>query len=91
MRYTAGWRTLAERLPSEIRFPMNGCMIGSHLGLCLGNLELIDAQLTTKKELNHPAVGSLLADLCRIWWHSLQSVIRLVSASSPRPLRRRRW
>jgi hypothetical protein len=53
--------------------------------------ELIDAKLTTKKELNHPAVGSQLANLCRIWWHSLQSVIKLVSASSPKALRRLMW
>jgi hypothetical protein len=42
---------------------------------------------------NHP-VGVLCRgareneELCRIWWHSLQSVIRLVSASLPRALRR---
>jgi DNA-directed RNA polymerase subunit RPC12/RpoP len=28
---------------------------------------------------------------CRLWWHFLQSVIRLVSASSPRALRRLMW
>jgi PD-(D/E)XK nuclease superfamily len=30
---------------SGIRFPMNGCMSCSHLGLCLGNQQLIDAKL----------------------------------------------
>ena len=66
----------------------NGCMSCSQFGLCLRSPELINAKLTTKKKLNHTAVGSLLAGRCRIWWHSLQSVIRLVSASSPRSLRR---
>jgi hypothetical protein len=51
---------------SGIRFPMNGCMSRSHFGPFLENLELIDAKLTTKKKLNHPAVWSLLADPCRI-------------------------
>lgn len=76
---------------SDIHFPKNGCMSCSHFGHCLGNPELIDAKLTTKEKLNHPAVGSLLADVCRSWWHSLQSVIRLVSASSPTALRRLMW
>ncbi len=30
---------------SGIRFPMNGCTSCSHLGLCLGNQQLIDAKL----------------------------------------------
>ena len=30
---------------SGIRFPMNGCLSCSHLGLCLGNPEMIDAKL----------------------------------------------
>jgi hypothetical protein len=34
-----------------------------------------------------PASNQQTADLCRIWWHSLQSVIRFVSASSPSALR----
>jgi hypothetical protein len=35
-----------EFLPhSGIRFPMNGCMSCSHLGLCLDNQKLIDDQL----------------------------------------------
>ena len=30
---------------SGIRFPQNGCLSCSHLGLCLGKQELVDAQL----------------------------------------------
>ncbi len=33
---------------SGIRFPMNGCMSCSQLGLCLGNQELIDAKLVRR-------------------------------------------
>ena len=33
---------------SGIRFPQNGCMSCSHLGLCLGNQELISANLIRK-------------------------------------------
>ena len=37
------------------------------------------------------SAGHEQGDLCRNSWHSLQSVIRLVSASSPRALRRLMW
>jgi len=33
---------------SGIRFPQNGCMSCSHLGLCLNNQDLIDANLTRR-------------------------------------------
>jgi len=33
---------------SGIRFPMNGCMSCSHLGLCLGNPQLIDQKLARR-------------------------------------------
>ena len=37
----------AAQFPSHsgIRFPQNGCVSCSHLGLCLGNQELIDTSL----------------------------------------------
>lgn len=37
---------------SGIRFPMNGCTSCAHLGLCLGNPELIDAKLTRRPGAN---------------------------------------
>jgi len=33
---------------SSIRFPLNGCTSCAHLGLCLGNQQLIDAKLTRR-------------------------------------------
>ena len=33
---------------SGIRFPQNGCLSCSHLGLCLGKQDLIDAQLVRR-------------------------------------------
>jgi hypothetical protein len=36
-------------LHSGIRFPMNGCTSCSHLGLCLGNQQLIDAKLIRRE------------------------------------------
>ena len=40
-------QTEAAQFParSGIRFPQNGCLSCSHLGLCLGKQDMIDAQL----------------------------------------------
>jgi hypothetical protein len=69
------------------------------MAINLGSLLRIGPELLCETEgepvdqakIDHPAVGGLLTNLCRIWWHSLQSVIRLVSVSSPRALRLLMW
>jgi hypothetical protein len=46
---TASEIQVGQFLPhSGIRFPQNGCVGCSHLGLCLGNREMVDARLVRK-------------------------------------------
>jgi hypothetical protein len=45
-----------------IRFPQNGCVTCSHLGLCLGNRELVEANLIRKVGANELAWLDELVD-----------------------------
>ena len=35
---------------SGIRFPQNGCLSCSHLGLCLGKQDMVDVQLIRRRK-----------------------------------------
>ena len=55
-------------LRTGIRVPLNRCSSRSQFGLCLGNPELIDMKLTTKKKRTHPAFGSELGERIIFNW-----------------------
>jgi hypothetical protein len=73
-------RVEAGQFPSHsgIRFPKNGCVSCSHLGLCLNDQQLIDVDLIRKSGANCRAGEGL--SLRRPWSLSVRGAVRSVLA-----------